>query len=321
MLVDAAGRVQLQWAETMQRGDKRPMQIIYAQCSRFTVLASIATIIAAFAYAVTRLAAQPNELAAALFACPAVEDLSIDRGSHERRDSITPLEQLELIGKACPRVRRLFSASGYIRLKEKGVMRRVASSSFSPLSFYTISSSSSSTSSCRSGDNLALFTRLSHLTIATTFNPQAVAWTEAEVRRLAEVLHTAPLLFLHLTSAPFCYIHHLSLLRHLHTLVLPSEALPATGRHYFVPYSESSAGSQRCRSAADAQRAVVGELIINEEVAQEWDSKWKTARRVSSALSCVTFATDCNVGSGEVDRQAFFDTLRQTNERSGTKQR
>ena len=183
------------------------------------------------------------ELAAVLSACPAVEDLSldVDATNYGQGETAAPLRQLELVGQACTRVRRLEICT------------------CTP----TMGASTDRQSSWGSRSSPATqpsFNQLSCLHFGANQRDHRQAQVSGEdVIELVDMLRLAPLQYLELWYLTFHHIHHLSSLSHLRGLRLSlslssaASSLPSPMRaQYFSPltarYDVSSDDLMHARS-------------------------------------------------------------------------
>ena len=227
-----------------------------------------------------------------------MEDLDLDVRRHS--GAISTLQQLELVGRASKRVRRL-SIINYSSPN---------SAALSPPAAAFTSLSSTSPASINA-TTTAPFSRLSRLRLDGA-GLSGLDWSAAELLKLVSLLHAAPLQQLELWSASFYHLHHLSALSHLHCLRLVYDhasldnVMPASLQRYFRPHSRDS----RCASQEEVDSATLGELISDEQVRAEWqwEVEWKRGWRVSEYD---TFEPEHIFDSGKNGREAFFDAVRQ----------
>lgn len=244
-----------------------------------------------------------------------------------RRDTIGPLRQLELVGRACSKVRRLFINTAYaVNAQEAAdTVSATLPIVFGASSSSSTSPSSSSSSSC---DAAPPFSQLVSLGFGADHAYHQVVWTAPALRRLAHNLQSAPLQFLELCHAPLHHLHHLSTLQHLRGLQCPLgydvdfsayrfqpqlDTMPPELHHYFqVRYSqERGIYRRRTVTSVDLTRAERGftRSISEEEVDGELGGMSELYRFAGRL-----FVAERRFDGGKDGRGSFFDAVRQMSE-------
>ena len=287
-----------------------------------------------------------DEITAVLLACPAVEDLSLEVWEKEQRDVSGALTQLQLVGRACPRVRRLHfhcCVAKETRTENENAIPRptitiTTSSSYlhdtSPAADITAvtsplpssSSSRHSNSSTSSSDGLPRFAQLIYLNlnIAHPHIPyKCGAWSGSTFRQLAAILHAAFIEYLDMGEVPLRHVYHLHTLSHLRAL-------------YVSHSSDRSANhSQYFQSASKGQGAVsvsAGSSVMDDNSKEcdggneQIDGDVAAAVQHGTLLSHLRlrehmFVAERLSNRGANGREAFFAALRVEHEHTSSKQR
>ena len=235
---------------------------------------------------------------------------------------ISILEQLELVARACSRVRRLDLSSGCPTLRmdvvTKGASDTAASateaaSSIAPVipavsipspptsSGISSSSSSFSSSSPSTSCKTQQFSQLICLKLGAFANPNdRVSWNSAALRTLTGILHAASLQWLLLWYVPFRHIHHLRTLSHLRGLKLLGDQLPATFITKYFAADSRTRGTQRSDSFEETSREMGN--IANEQLEQE------LLAAVQHGTVMESFAKHSFIASAD-GREAFFEAV------------
>ena len=251
-----------------------------------------------------------DELAAVLNACFAVEDLNVDVRMDERRDVMTALEQLELVGKSCASVRRLTLHCGCSadEMEEKDESGAATSLPAAP-SPCTDASAAVSNNSVLPRINVPRFNQLIWLTLMECVE----VWCSATLRKLAAMLQAAPLQYLELSHSPYHlhHVHPLSSLTHLRVLSL------SDGDMYTRNLDSAFIAPRSMRHSVswdNSRREVVCERSIDGAITDEQlDLELSDAVRygvVPGRFAGRLFVTDRIFDGGADGREAFFDSVR-----------
>ena len=281
----------------------------------------------------------PNELAAALSACPAVEDLRLDVSIRDQPDVMSAMQQLGLVGRACPRVKRLELNSGCPMAETETAMEdastattpiTAASPSTSnttpgpiisadsvtvPLSSSSSSINASSSLSSSSTNSTPPFSQL----ICLRFNAYSVRfdqakWSSAALRSLTDMLHAARLQYVMMWHVPLHHLHQLSALSYLRGMHLFSESRELSLPDEFDQYFSSTDCSRHTHpfpSSDEVQRAILGEdgSVADEQVDRELVEAVQCGT-VPHDFAAVTFVTARIFPHSANGREAFFDAVR-----------